>query len=96
MQHIDKIRLYSKFNKDYRYPDATGHFYIHRVGHLYIWDTMEFWQSPFLFSFVPAVVQHWFGELDADGNEIYVGNLTVMEIANCLYQKTIWNQAIKS
>jgi len=59
-----------------------------------IWDNIKIWKPPYLFSFVPAVVQHCFGKLDSKGNEVYQGNVKVMVVSDFLFQKTIWDAAV--
>ena len=95
MKHTDKIRLFNQNENTYLYPDLTGHFYVHHVGSMIVWDNVEIWKAPYLFSFVPAVIQHCFGNLDKFGKDIYTGKLTIMEISNILLQHTVWDAALK-
>jgi hypothetical protein len=94
MKHINKVRLFNQCDNTYRYPDETGHFYVHHVGSMIVWDNNEIWQSPYLFSFVPSAIQRCFGKVDKNGQEIYVGKLMVMEVSSVLFQHTIWEAAV--
>jgi len=78
------------------YPDETGHFYIHHVGNIIVWDTNEIWRPPYLFSFIPAIVQCCFGKIDKNGQEIFTGNVQIMEISPVLFQCSIWQACLSS
>jgi hypothetical protein len=95
MKNIKKIRLFSEQDQSYRYPDSSGHFYVHHVNNMIIWDNNKIWIPPWDFNFVPAVVQQFFGEYDDKGQELYQGDIMVWEIS-CTYllQHTIWVSSI--
>jgi hypothetical protein len=95
MKHIDSIRIFNRQDGTSLYPGSSGRFYIHRVKDFNVWDVNEFWPTNNTFSFVPAVVQHWFGKIDANNKNIYEGNLMVMEISTQgkILQHTVWKNA---
>lgn len=104
MKHlIDKIQLYNRENNSHRFPNPDGTFFVHYINihTLYgdrrcpVWDNSEHWPLNNNFIFVPAIIQHFFGEIDEWGNDIYVGDVMVLEVStsNIILQKTIWENA---
>jgi len=100
---IDKIRLYNKQGNVFRYPNENGRFFVHYIdvevfgkkGRYPVWDNNEVWEKNNNFIFVPAIVQHYLGQKDKNGNEVYFGNVMVLEINHSgkILEHTIWENA---
>jgi hypothetical protein len=94
MKHIYKVRIFNSYDNSFRYPDQTGHFYIHKVHGLAVWDNNRIWQEPFFFHFAPAIVQQFVGHYDLLGHEIYEGCIPIFEIAHFMNLHTLWLSAM--
>lgn len=95
MIHIHKIRIFNKAENTFRYPDRSGHFYVHRVNGLLVFDNNLIWPEHHDFTFVWGVLQHCVtNRCDECGEENYEGDLPVMEISHKLYQHTLWLRAL--
>ena len=90
MKHIYKVRIFNQTELTFRYPDSTGHFYVHRVDNLLVFDNNLVWNNPEKFIFVPAILQQYYGMQDKYGNELYEGDIPVYEILHKLIQHEIW------
>jgi len=90
IHHLNKIRLFNPTSNLYRYPDQTGHFYVHHVGKLLVWDNVDVWRYPYEFKYVTATIQHFLGKIDGKGQEVWEGNISILEISNLSLERTLW------
>ena len=91
---MNKIRLHNVNENTFLYPNETGHFYVHHVGGLIVWDADEIWESSETYTFVPAYVEHCDGKYDTNGDEIYIGDLIVFEVSQLRSQHFVWEKAL--
>ena len=95
IKHIDKIRLFNRVSHTTVYPDNSGHFYIHRINSIVVFDNVEIWPKNNHYSFCKGILQHCFGDTDENGQDIYIGDLGIWEIEKPdILQHTVWKRAL--